>query len=72
MKKATGFILTVLLSTSLAFAQGMADGSKPQGENLKTPRGWEWRFDSRCVFCKYDTGLAYNQWTGGNLLSSGK
>lgn len=45
MKKVTGFILTVLLTSSLAFAQGMADGSKPQGENLKVPQGWDWRFD---------------------------
>jgi len=45
MKKVAGFILTILLTTSFIFAQGMADGSKPQGENLKVPQGWEWRFD---------------------------
>lgn len=26
-------------------AQDKPDGSKPQGENLKVPEGWEWRFD---------------------------
>jgi hypothetical protein len=45
MKKVTGFILAVLLTTSFSFAQNAADGSKPQGENLKVPNGWEWRFD---------------------------
>ncbi len=45
MKKVTGFILAVLLTTSFSFAQNVADGSKPQGENLEVPDGWEWRFD---------------------------
>jgi hypothetical protein len=45
MKKVTGFILAVLLTTSFSVAQNAADGSKPQGENLKVPDGWEWRFD---------------------------
>ena len=45
MKKVSGFILAVLLTTSLSFAQNAADGSKPQGENLKVPDGWQWRFD---------------------------
>lgn len=45
MKKVAGFILTILLTTSFAFAQGAVDGSSPQGENLKVPEGWEWRFD---------------------------
>ena len=45
MKKVTGFILAVLFTTSFSFAQNTADGSKPQGENLKVPNGWEWRFD---------------------------
>ncbi|MBO6622069.1 MAG: hypothetical protein JJ892_09610 [Balneola sp.] len=45
MKKVTGFILAVFLTTSFSFAQNAADGSKPQGENLKVPDGWEWRFD---------------------------
>lgn len=45
MKKVTGFILAVLLTTSFSLAQNVADGSKPQGENLNVPDGWEWRFD---------------------------
>lgn len=45
MKKVTGFILAVFLTTSFSLAQNAADGSKPQGENLKVPNGWEWRFD---------------------------
>ena len=45
MKKVSGIILAALLTTSLSFAQNAADGSKPQGENLKVPNGWEWRFD---------------------------
>lgn len=45
MKKAVGFILSVLLTSTFAFAQGNVDGSKPQGENQKVPEGWEWRFD---------------------------
>lgn len=45
MKKVSGLIAAVLLTTSLAFAQAAADGSKPQGENLKVPEGWQWRFD---------------------------
>lgn len=45
MKKVSGVILTILLTTSFAFAQGAVDGSSPQGENPKVPEGWEWRFD---------------------------
>ena len=45
MKKVTGFILAVFLTTSFTLSQNVADGSKPQGENLKVPDGWEWRFD---------------------------
>tara|TARA_R110002124_G_scaffold246052_2_gene411153 strand:+ start:15886 stop:16569 length:684 start_codon:yes stop_codon:yes gene_type:complete len=52
MKKATGFIFTILLTTSFVFAQGKPDGSKPQGENLKTPKGWEWIFDKAAADVK--------------------
>ena len=45
MKKLVTVFLSVIVLTSLAIAQDKADGSKPQGENLKVPEGWEWRFD---------------------------
>lgn len=45
MKKVATLIVSYIVLSSMAFAQGVADGSKPQGENLKVPEGWEWRFD---------------------------
>lgn len=45
MKKVATLIVSFVVLSSMAFAQGVADGSKPQGENLKVPEGWEWRFD---------------------------
>lgn len=45
MKKLATVFLSVMVLTSLVIAQDKADGSKPQGENLQVPEGWEWRFD---------------------------
>ncbi len=45
MKKLSGISCLLLFLSSAVFAQKGPDGSKPQGENLKVPEGWEWRFD---------------------------
>ncbi len=45
MKKFSLFVSIIFFGSSLIVAQGGPDGSKSQGENLKVPEGWEWRFD---------------------------
>ncbi len=44
MKKLLFYLTFVALSSTISVAQG-PDGSAPQGENLKVPEGWDWRFD---------------------------